>query len=144
MRISQQDVQGIDRARRPVQQSMRHDGVRRIDWNGAERLLAAVGRGNEVQRLAGHVAADRDDRVGVPAEAINRQSNEGPAVRLSGLDREPRRLNARPARLRAHAGRAERKQQGKSAKGWVPGHGTNIQPGAWTTATRSRPPGTTY
>jgi hypothetical protein len=124
MGISQNDSERIDRTGEPMHERARHQGVGHIDGNRAEGLLAAVRSRNEVERLARHVAADANHRVAVPSETIDRQSNEGPAARLSRLDRELWKLDARPARLRPHTGRGEYEQKGKSATRWVPWHGT--------------------
>jgi hypothetical protein len=47
-----------------------------------------------MQRFARHVTGDRDDRVVVPGEAVDRQSNEGAAAGLARFDRESRLLRA--------------------------------------------------
>ena len=118
MRKSQNSAQRIDGAGCTVYERARDEGIGHVDWDGAKSLFATcVGR-DEMEWLASHFAGDRDRRVGVPGEAIDRQSNKGSTARLSWFDRESWRLEARPLRL-------QRNEREKSAKDRVPWHGTN-------------------
>ena len=138
----QHDAQCIDRAGRAVEPRAADKRIPNVDRDRAERLLAPFAGADEVEPLSRHFAADRHDRIiAVPVQPVDRQSNEGPAARLSRLDREPRRLSVRRSSL-GDGGAGECEEQGKSVMGSVPGHGIKLPSCNRTTATRHRWPGT--
>jgi hypothetical protein len=76
-------AQRVDAARRPNYLYMSDERVRDIDRDGAECLTATVRRVAKMEWLASHCAGDVDDRVVVPVEAVNRQTNKRPATGLA-------------------------------------------------------------
>jgi hypothetical protein len=80
----------VDRTGLSLDHHARDGGVRNLHGNSGNRLKAASGGWTKVHWLSSHHSANSYRRVRVPAQPVNRQSNEGAACRLSRLDRESR------------------------------------------------------
>ena len=77
MRIAKRDPKGVDRAGCARHAHARHDRVRRLERNCAERLPSIVRRGDEMHGLAGELSVDRHDRIAL------REPIDGQAERAS-------------------------------------------------------------
>ena len=86
MGILERRVQCVDVFGGSCNEHAGRDRVGGIDWNGAERLQAPIRGRAEVKRLARHRPCQAHNRVSVPLDAIDRQSNKGPNAGLTRLD----------------------------------------------------------
>ena len=76
--------------------------IRDVHRDGSQGLERSLRRRPEMQRLSGHHSRYGDNRVVVPGETVDRQSNKGPRSRLTRFDSEPRLLRANRVKGRKH------------------------------------------
>ena len=86
MRILERSMQGVDVLGGARDHDGRQNRVGCVHGNRGERLETPVRRCAEMERLSGHRSRQADCGVGVPGEAIDRQSDKGPDGGLARLD----------------------------------------------------------
>ena len=117
VRILESRVQRIDMLRRMRDHNARDDRIGRVHGNGGQCLPPSVCGRAEVERLARHRSREGHDGIGVPGNAVDRQSNERPDGRLSGFDDETGLRNSRSRGEKRDSARCEQ-MMSESAATW--------------------------